>query len=72
MLKALDFVAAIGPNLKVRHVCRAQAGRGMTGTACSCGYAFPAKMWAQIEGRWKFKCQVKWSAIAKVTCRPDH
>ena len=65
MLKALDFVDAHGEGLRMYNVCRAKTRWDpTTGTHCSCGLAFPAKMWEQPDlHRWRFACRVNWSAL---------
>ena len=68
MLKALDFIDAYGEGLRLYNVCRAKTGWNKAqGKHCSCGLAFPAKMWARKfkddPNRWKFKCEVNWAAL---------
>ena len=63
-LKALDCVDAITPTMRIYNVCRAKTTYDtVKGRRCSCGLAFPAKMWSQPDPRrWTFKCNVKWEA----------
>ena len=54
MLRALDFVDAFSQGLRLYNVCRAKTRNDeKTNTHCSCGLAFPSKMWTQPDpGRW--------------------
>ena len=65
MLRALDFVDAFGQGLRLYNVCRAKTRYDeKTSMQCSCGLAFPSKMWTQPDpGRWKFTCNVNWNAL---------
>ena len=58
-LKSLDFMDTIGPNIRVFNVCRAKTGCDLAkGTACSCGLAYPAKLWTKPDpNRWKCVCK---------------
>ena len=64
-LKALDFVDALGPRLRLYNVCRARTNYNMEkGCHCSCGMAFPAKMWKRPnKTAWKWICQVDWEPL---------
>ena len=45
-LKALDFQDSLGPSMRLYNVCRAKTGWDCKrGIACSCGYAYPSKLW---------------------------
>ena len=61
-LKALDCVDALGPRLRLYNVCRAKTLYNMEkGCHCSCGMAYPAKMWKQPDKTaWTWICQVDW------------
>ena len=70
MLKALDFIDAYGEGLRLYNVCRAKTGwNPAEGKHCSCGLAFPAKMWARKykddPDRWKFICEVNWASLVE-------
>ena len=70
LLKALDFVDAYGEGLRLYNVCRAKTAYDeKTGMACSCGLAFPAKLWSkkfpEKEWSWKFVCRVNWQELVK-------
>ena len=66
-LKALDFVDTIGPKMRIYNVCRAKTSWDWSrGVACSCGLAFPNKMWYQPNPhRWKYKCRVMWEPLVR-------
>ena len=64
-LKALDFADILAPGLRIFNVCRARTAYDDKGCSCSCGLAFPAKMWRKLEGRWKFTCNVDWTPLVK-------
>ncbi len=61
-LKALDFSDQITDRLRLYNVCRAKMGNG-----CTCGLAFPAKMWTQTPGTWKFFCKVDCCNLVEAT-----
>ena len=64
-LKALDFVDAISADIRVYNVCRARTGwDAKRNVACSCGLAFPSKLWLQPnKARWQYRCRVDWKAL---------
>ena len=66
-LKALDFVDTLGPSMRVYNVCRARTGwNDELGVACSCGLAYPNKMWHQPDkNKWQWYCRVDWEPLVK-------
>ena len=62
-----DFMDTFGPDIRVYNVCRAKTGYDQsTGCACSCGLAFPNKLWLQPDpNTWKFKCKLDWRNLVK-------
>ena len=66
-LKALDFMDTIGPNIRIFNVCRAKTGWDpKKGVACSCGFAYPNKLWLQPDkSRWKWVCSLDWKELIK-------
>ena len=52
MLKALDFIDAYGEGLRLYNVCRAKTKYDLKkDKMCSCGLAFPAKLWTKKTPR---------------------
>ena len=77
LLKALDFVDAFGDGLRLYNVCRAKTAYDNTrGVVCSCGLAFPAKLWSkkfpERPWTWKFVCRVNWQELINAQqAQPD-
>ncbi len=65
-LKAQDFSDQITDRLRLYNVCRAKMSNG-----CTCGLAFPAKMWTQTPGTWKFFCKVDWASLVDAALTMD-
>ena len=65
-LKALDVCDCLGPDMVVFNVCRRRTRYSHDkGCHCSCGLAFPGRMWRQpFPNRWRFKCTVDWKPPA--------
>ena len=65
ILKALDFMDYITPEIRVCNVCRAKAGawRYQKNRQGSCGLSFPSKMWKQQGTKWKWNCEVDWTRL---------
>ena len=62
-LKALDFCDQLGPKMQIFNVCRRRTAWDKFGNQCTCGLAYPAKMWEQPTSRWHFKCKVVWQPL---------
>ena len=86
MLKALDFIDAWGPDMRLLNVCRARARQCRRRGAISCGLAFPGKLrwqgrkigagpgaqYVRDHSKWGFFCHVDWQMLVDEQSRfPD-
>ena len=66
-LEALDLVDHVGPKMRLYRVCRARTWYDARKDAlCSCGLAFPAKMWLHSDKTYGLSvCQVDWEPLGE-------
>ena len=62
---------AINKDIRYCWACRGSTG-WKDGKACSCGLAFPSKLWLQPDRtKWRFYCHLDWTVLLEESAKEE-